>query len=390
MRAMGAALCTLLLAACAGAPKKAAPPPAEPPAPAPARKASPYAPAQEDPAKRGDYTAGGLYAPHIKDTVPGAIPDVDAIPEPDVVDEPRSRYGNRSPYQVLGKQYVVLDDPSGYVETGVASYYGAKFHGRRTSNLEVYDMYAFTAAHRTLPLPSYARVTNLDNGRSVVVRINDRGPFHDGRLIDLSFAAAVKLGIHPAGTGRVEVRALTPREAGNVAAKAPAAAPAPAASPLDRLVGAMPIASAQAAERPPAPRSPSAGGDYRFDMRQDGRPMSADEFDAWLKARQVRVATGRPARPTAPAAGTARTEDAEPAADSAVTLQVASFAARANADRALAVLRGAGIEGRVLDGHVNGQKVWRLRVGPLAADAAPHFAQRIAGLGFGPPQRVRE
>ncbi|WP_410971125.1 hypothetical protein, partial [Salmonella sp. SAL04269] len=83
--------------------------------PAPARKASPYAPAQEDPAKRGDYTAGGLYAPHIKDTVPGAIPDVDAIPEPDVVDEPRSRYGNRSPYQVLGKRYVVLDDPSGYV-----------------------------------------------------------------------------------------------------------------------------------------------------------------------------------------------------------------------------------------------------------------------------------
>src|SRR3546814_18422567 len=90
--------------------------------------------------------------------------------------------------------------------------YGNKFHGRRTSNLEVYDMYAFTAAHKSLPLPSFARVTNLDNGKSVVVRVNDRGPFHEGRIIDLSYAAAVKIGIRDRGVGRVEVVGLGPGE----------------------------------------------------------------------------------------------------------------------------------------------------------------------------------
>jgi len=171
---------------------------------------SPYPPAQEDPSKRGDYVGGGLYAPHLPDSTPEHLPDTDAIPEPAVEALPRSRYGNRSPYQVLGRTYHVLDDATGFVETGIASYYGEKFHGRRTSNQEVYDMYAFTAAHKSLPLPSFARVTNLDNGQSVVVRVNDRGPFHAGRVIDLSYAAAVKLGIHDAGLGRVEVRALTP------------------------------------------------------------------------------------------------------------------------------------------------------------------------------------
>jgi rare lipoprotein A len=110
---------------------------------------------------------------------------------------------------VLGKPYHVMPSAEGYVERGKASWYGEKFHGRATSSLEPYDMYAFTAAHKTLPLPTYARVTNLDNGRSIIVRVNDRGPFHAGRIIDLSYAAAIKLGIHVRGTGNVEVRALT-------------------------------------------------------------------------------------------------------------------------------------------------------------------------------------
>ena len=156
-------------------------------------KVSPYAAAQEDLSKRGDYVAGGLFRPGESDTVPDYVPDVDAIPEPEVRAEPRSRTGNKS-YSVLGKRYQVLDSAHGYAEEGLASYYGKKFHGRRTSSQEVYDMYAFTAAHKTLPLPSFARVTNLDNGRSIVVRVNDRGPFHAGRVIDLSYAAAVKLG----------------------------------------------------------------------------------------------------------------------------------------------------------------------------------------------------
>ena len=103
-----------------------------------------------------------------------------------------------------------MNASQGYVERGNASWYGKKFHGRRTSSGEVFDMYLATAAHRHLPLPTYARVTNLDNGRVVLVKINDRGPFHSDRIIDLSYAAAVKIGIARAGVGRVEVRALEP------------------------------------------------------------------------------------------------------------------------------------------------------------------------------------
>lgn len=124
--------------------------------------------------------------------------------------EPRSRYGNPESYEVFGRRYFVRDSADGYLERGGASWYGNKFHGQRTSSGEPYDMYAMTAAHRTLPLPTYVRVTNLDNGLSTVVKVNDRGPFHDDRIIDLSYAAATKLGILHHGTGRVEVRAIDP------------------------------------------------------------------------------------------------------------------------------------------------------------------------------------
>ena len=144
-----------------------------------------------------------------RDSVPGPF-DVSKLAEPVPRAEPRSRYGNKSPYTVRGRTYRVLPTARGYDERGIASFYGNKFHGYKTSNLETYDMYAFTAASPTLPLPSYARVTNLDNGRSVIVRVNDRGPFHDNRLIDLSYAAAVKIGIWPKGTGLVEVRGIDP------------------------------------------------------------------------------------------------------------------------------------------------------------------------------------
>lgn len=124
----------------------------------------------------------------------------DAVPR----SEPLSKYGNR-PYVVYGKTYYPLKNANSYKKRGVASWYGKKFHGRRTSSGETYDMYAMTAAHKTLPLPSYARVRNLKNGRSVIVRVNDRGPFIDNRIIDLSFSAATKLDIVGAGTGIVEV-----------------------------------------------------------------------------------------------------------------------------------------------------------------------------------------
>jgi len=138
--------------------------------------------------------------------------DIDASHIPDAVPrhEPRSRHGNPSSYVVRGKRYYVLANAKGFVERGIASWYGKKFHGHSTSSGEPFNMYAMTAAHTRLPLPTYVRVTNLKNHRSVVVRVNDRGPFHANRIIDLSYAAAKKLGITAAGTGMVEIRAIDP------------------------------------------------------------------------------------------------------------------------------------------------------------------------------------
>jgi peptidoglycan lytic transglycosylase len=143
-----------------------------------------------------------------QDIAPDVELDVSKLPDPVPVYEPRSRGGNKSPYEVWGKTYHVLPTAEGYQEQGRASWYGAKFHGHRTSNGETYNMYEMSAAHKSLPLPSYAKVTNLDNGRSVIVRVNDRGPFHDGRIIDLSYAAAKKLGYYSKGTANVEVEAI--------------------------------------------------------------------------------------------------------------------------------------------------------------------------------------
>lgn len=128
---------------------------------------------------------------------------------PTPVYETKSRYGNHSPYRVYGVSYTVMDSANGYIADGTASWYGSKFHGHRTSSGEAYDMYKLSAAHKSLPLPTWAKVTNLDNGKSTIVRVNDRGPFHSERLIDLSWAAAVKLGIDQQGTGRVRVEAIT-------------------------------------------------------------------------------------------------------------------------------------------------------------------------------------
>lgn len=120
----------------------------------------------------------------------------------------KSKSGNPSSYVVMGKRYYVLDSSQGFVQRGLASWYGKKFHGRKTSSGEVYNMYAMTAAHKTLPLPTFVRVENLNNGRSIVVKVNDRGPFVSDRIIDLSYAAAEKLGVIGPGTARVEVSAV--------------------------------------------------------------------------------------------------------------------------------------------------------------------------------------
>jgi rare lipoprotein A len=211
VQSLGAALCLVAavgLTACTGTrPQRAAPP-------NPAAALPPH-PAEQRP-------------PPSPDAVPDIVPRV----------EPRSRKGNPPFYDVFGKRYYVLSSSVGYLERGVASWYGPGFHKVRTSTGEPYDMYAMTAAHTTLPLPAYVRVTNLQNGRSIVVRVNDRGPFVGNRIIDLSYTAASKLDMLRNGTAIVEVRSIDP------SLSAPAAAEA---APVE--AAAVEVAPAAAAPR---------------------------------------------------------------------------------------------------------------------------------------------
>lgn len=167
----------------------------------------------------------------------------DAVPKP----EPRTRAGNSNPYTVLGKTYYLENETAGFRQKGHASWYGTKFHGLRTANGEIYDMYGMTAAHKTLPIPSYVKVTNLDNGRSVVVRINDRGPFHGGRIIDLTYTAAKKLGFVAQGTAPVEVEYIDPLQsqpAGQTATREPVVQPSVSDPTVDEATAPTPKDSA--------------------------------------------------------------------------------------------------------------------------------------------------
>jgi rare lipoprotein A len=310
MRFAPGLLTLALLAGCADKPVKPVPPVAEPRADAPRAAAEAAPPASAVPPacvqvrehRDEDYTPGGLYAPGVSDSAPEHALDISGIAEPEPRAEPASRYGNRSPYTVLGKSYRVLPSAEGYSERGIASWYGQKFHGRQTSSREVYDMCSFSAAHKTLPLPSYVRVTNLDNGRSAVVRVNDRGPFHAGRIIDLSYAAAVKLGVDRTGTARVEVRALT--------------------------------GGAEIAASPP--------------------PQTADP-----SRRQV--------------------------------VQVGAYRDKDNARRIAGQLEDAGIDDvSIEDVRVEGGKVWRVRVGPLAPRSVDGVLERIRRLGLPSPRVFSE
>lgn len=152
--------------------------------------------------------ADAKHEQEVQDGAPkGPLPTFFSAIKPKL--EPLSRYGNPATYQVAGRRYAVMNSAKGYKQRGLASWYGTKFHSHRTSSGEHYDMYALTAAHKTLPLPTYVRVKNLDNGRVAIVKVNDRGPFHSGRIIDLSYGAAAKLGVFPKGTARVEIEAIS-------------------------------------------------------------------------------------------------------------------------------------------------------------------------------------
>ncbi len=218
-----ACLAALLSSACVVEPVPSRPPYREPLRPGPAvNQAATLPPA---PASEQDR-------PPTASEIPANVSETpDAVPEP----VERSRYGNPDSYEVFGKRYVVLADARGFKQRGHASWYGKKFHGRRTSSGERYDMFAMTAAHKTLPIPTYARVTNLSNGKSVVVRVNDRGPFHKGRIVDLSYSAASRLDLIKHGSAEVQLEVVdadgAPVPAAPVIAAAPEA-PVPVAAPV--------------------------------------------------------------------------------------------------------------------------------------------------------------
>ncbi|GAB6041292.1 septal ring lytic transglycosylase RlpA family protein [Endothiovibrio diazotrophicus] len=250
--------------------------------------------------------------------------------------EPRARYGNPESYEVYGKRYYVRKSAKGYKERGIASWYGTKFHGRKTSSGEPYDLYQMTAAHKTLPLPTYARVTHLKNGRSVIVKINDRGPFHDNRLIDLSYAAAVKLGIKATGTGFVEVEAIDPATWGR-----PSLAATPPSAP------AAPVYTATA-----------AGAAAEAASRAEAAPPQA-------------AAAAVPAR---------------------FYLQLGAFSSRGNAQRLADRLRAGGLgspeisELRTAEGAL-----YRVRIGPLHdPEEADRLATRASQLGVVGPRVVSD
>jgi rare lipoprotein A len=288
-------------------------------------------------------------APPVSNTVippapPAAAPAPPAVPDAAPRAEARSRRGNPPFYDVFGKRYYVLSSSAAYVERGVASWYGPGFHKVQTSTGEQYDMYGMTAAHKTLPLPAYVRVTNLQNGRSVVVRVNDRGPFVGNRIIDLSYTAASRLDMLRNGTAMVEVRALD----------SPAATPDPGA----------PLLSA-------APASPSSG--------QAGAAASPGT------ASPGTASAGTASAGTASAAATSGAGTVEPgsAPTSAVRtvlfVQAGAFADPANAERLAAKLRGGGY-GKIFvrDDLIAGRKMYRVRVGPVPD--VPEFDRIVAAL----------
>lgn len=238
-------------------------------------------------------TSGGRYA-MSGDAYPLEPPDVSKVPDAEPRIEPLSRAGNRSTYEVWGETYSVLPDSKGYARKGTASWYGEKFHGYATSNGEIYDMYKMTAAHRSLPLPTFARVTSLDSGESVIVRVNDRGPFHSDREIDLSYAAAARLGFLDNGTGPVRVEAIDPAqwlaergrggsasETRPVTAQAASSSAAPATAPQRQTASPTPSASEQ-----------EAGGAVYLQIAALGTAEGAEQLQRRLQgelAHSVRV-----------------------------------------------------------------------------------------------------
>jgi rare lipoprotein A len=313
--------------------------------------------------------------------VPARMPPPAAREIPDAVPryEPRSPYGNPPFYDVFGRRYFVLSSSADYIERGVASWYGPGFHKIRTSTGEIYDMYGMTAAHKTLPLPAYVRVTNLQNGRSVVVRVNDRGPFVGNRIIDLSYTAAAKLDMLRDGTAMVEVRTVGPMSpvgdgaAGALVSVAATGTPGVSAAAPGAAATGTPVPSTPAPGAPapgtPAPGTPAPGtpapGTPAPGTSAPGTPTvgvpAAGVAAVGVPAPGTPTAAAIPSGPPmiVPAPVTSA-----PAA--ALYVQAGAFADPANAQRLAARLRG-GSYGTVFirNDTIAGRTLYRVRIGPV-------------------------
>ncbi|MGH8454867.1 MAG: septal ring lytic transglycosylase RlpA family protein [Nevskiales bacterium] len=276
-------------------------------------------------------------------------------------DAPRSKYGNPESYEVYGETYHVLPSARGYSERGMASWYGEDFHGKRTSSGEPYNMHAMTAAHKTLPLPSYVRVTNLRNRREVIVRVNDRGPFHDDRLIDLSFAAATELGVVRNGTAEVEVTAVDPvvAAAGTQPRSNTAASPPPARTePRVTPAATRPRTSGEAASDVLAP-------DEIPVTARGGSPGDTNPIIEELPQDETTLPAPSTTPSTRTAAASGRT--VQPAPIRGHYLQAGAFSEPKNADALAERLRKAGFE---TVGVYPTRGILKVRLGPYPSPAA--------------------
>lgn len=289
---------------------------------------------------------------HWGDGAPTQHIDLAAIPnaQPRVV--PYSRYGNPDSYVVNGRRYRVLKSSADYRQQGIASWYGTKFHGHKTSSGEPYDMYAMTAAHKTLPLPTWVEVTNRNNGRKVIVKVNDRGPFIGNRILDLSYAAAAKLGVTATGTAPVTIRAIDP-------------------------------ARYLAQKKQPPKKQPSAPEQ----IASAGKSTAPGPG----RARLLPAATNIPAA-VVPAAATVTkvNASAKPASMpvEGFYLQVAAFSDRHNAEQLrqkLLALKPAAIQ--IDSPTTSGNRYYRVRIGPLSSlSEAGRLAAKVSSLGLGEPK----
>ncbi len=296
--------------------------------------------------------------------------DLDAIPDAVPRSEPLSQYGNPESYVEGGRRYWIIPNPKGYVERGLASWYGPNFHGKRSSSGEPYDMYKMTAAHKTLPLPTYVRVTNLENNRSVVVKVNDRGPFKDGRILDLSYVAAAKLGIIGNGTATVELHVL---DEGVPSAAAPGTSDDSVVTSGIAAPAPLPVETLPApADTAPTEVPPGAGSG-----------LSAAE--AQLPTPGEQPTTPSASETTTAASTTAQAADnAPPAEQHGVFIQVGAFSNLQNAERAKQKLLEVQ-QHPVTISPVQGryQMLQRVQIGPFESKAdAEKLESTLNELGF--------